>query len=122
MSRILVVDDNEPLRELLKEVLLENKHSVDSASDGKVAIQALRQRTYDLMLLDMHMPNMGGLDVLRLVKASPRLRSIKVIMLTSESLTKEVEAAFEAGAAGYILKPYNMEKLLAKVADALKTA
>ena len=67
------------------------------------------------MILDMHMPQLGGMDVLKVLKNSPDLKTLPVLMCTSESVTKEIDLAFAAGADGYILKPYNMERLIAKV-------
>lgn len=120
MGKILLVDDDENLTDLLQEVLQNNGHQVDAAHDGKEGLQKAKLGKYDLMILDMHMPHLGGIDVLKVLRNSPDLKDLPVLMCTSESVTKEIDVAFTAGANGYILKPYNMERLIAKVNNAIQ--
>ncbi len=120
MAKILLVDDDENLTDLLQEILANNGHQVDAAHDGKEGLAKAKLTKYDLMILDMHMPQLGGIDVLKVLRNSPDLKSLPVLMCTSESVTKEIDVAFSAGANGYILKPYNIERLIAKVNSALQ--
>lgn len=119
MAKIILVDDDQMLLDLLSEILINNGHQVDIAHDGKEALEMVKKTPYELMILDMHMPTLGGMDVLKVLKNSPELKTLPVLMCTSESVTKEIDLAFSAGAIGYILKPYNMERLIAKVNNTL---
>ena len=122
MAIILVVDDDQNLRELLTDILSNNGYKVQAAQDGRAALDALKKSRFDLVILDMHMPNVNGIDVLKVMRVSPATRKLPVLMCTSETLIREVEAAYQAGADGYVVKPYSAAKLLDKVAETLKKA
>src|SRR5689334_9076845 len=115
MVRILVVDDEESVRAVAQRLLTLHGYAVDSAEDGLAAIDQLQRASYDLLIIDRIMPKMSGLEAIALIRTSPSFKNLKILMVTHASVTKEVDEAFEAGADGYVVKPYDMEKLLAKV-------
>lgn len=120
MARILVVDDEASIREITRKLLTLHGHTVDTAADGALAIDQLGKKTYDLMLLDHFMPKITGIQVVEIVRTSPRYEKLKILMLTSMSVTKDVDEAFEAGIDGYIIKPFNMKQLVEKVEKTLQ--
>jgi len=122
MAKILVVDDEESIRELIKEVLSTGDHEITLAADGAQAFDALRKKPIDLAIVDRNMPGMTGIEVVQLIRQNPKTSSLKVLMCTGASVTKEIDEAFAAGADDYVLKPLNFAQLLGKVAKALGTA
>jgi len=115
MARILVVDDEEPIRELLRRLLSLHGHAVDTASNGAEAVDRLQKAAYDLMIIDRAMPKLSGVDAVAMLRTSPKFKRLKILMATMTSTTKDVDEAFEAGVDGYVVKPFNMEALVAKV-------
>jgi CheY-like chemotaxis protein len=115
MAHILVVDDEVAIRELIQEVLGMEGHTCDQAENGSHALECLKAKKYDLVIMDRNMPKMTGVQALQILRASPALKDLKVIMCTSASVTREVDEAFEAGASDYILKPINLAMLAGKV-------
>jgi len=122
MAKILVVDDEESIRELIKEVLSSNSHEITLAADGAQAFDVLRKKPIDLAIVDRNMPGMTGIEVVQLIRQNPKTASLKVLMCTGASVTKEIDEAFAAGADDYVLKPLNFAQLLGKVAKALGAA
>lgn len=122
MAKILIVDDEESIRELVKEVLSSNGHEFYLAADGAQAFEVLRKKPLDLAIVDRNMPGMTGIEVVQLIRQNPKTSKMKVLMCTGSSVTKEIDEAFAAGADDYVLKPLNFAQLLAKVAKALGTA
>jgi len=107
-KRILVADDDEDIREILQDSLGSYGYVVETAASGREALQKLEQRTYDGMLLDILMPDMDGLEVLREVRQ--RFPSLPVVMMTA--IAREAAAqAVEAGAQAYVLKPFDAAQL-----------
>ena len=121
MARILIVDDEESIRDLIKEVLSSEKHEFHLASQGTQAFEILRKHAIDLAIVDRNMPGMTGIEVVKLLRQNPKTAKIKVLMCTGASVTKEIDEAFAAGADDYVLKPLNFAQLLGKVAKALGT-
>lgn len=115
MARILVVDDEPSIRELMKEILASQGHQVDLGQDGREAVQLTRKNTYQLVILDRNMPFMTGVEAVRLIRSDARLKGLKILMFTSASVIKEIEEAFEAGADEYLLKPVNVKNVIDKV-------
>ncbi len=113
---ILVVDDYQTMvriiRNLLKQLGFED---VDEASDGRAALDRLRQKTYGLVISDWNMEPMTGYELLRQVRADDRLKATPFIMVTAESKTENVIAAKRAGASNYIVKPFNAQTLKNKI-------
>ena len=120
MNKILVVDDDQDLRENLVEVLDNAGFTPDSASDGDEAIDKLINNEFDLVLLDSIMPGMDGMEVLPLIKR--RFPQIKVIMLTAFSTVDGAVEAMRKGADDYLTKPFKINVLLVAVRRCLEEA
>lgn len=117
MSRLLVVDDDENLRQVLATLLEAAGHSVAAASDGAEALKRLEGEKFDLMVLDVWMPRMTGLEVLARIKALPA--PPKVIMLTADDTPDTLLGALREQAYTYLSKPFDPDTLLGRVDDAL---
>lgn len=112
---ILVVDDIEANRDLLSRRLTRDGHRVSSVAGGQQALQALANDEFDLVLLDLMMPDINGLDVLVRMKADERLRRIPVIMITALAETESAVRCIEAGAEDYLPKPFDPILLRARI-------
>ena len=119
MARILIVDDEESIRDLIKEVLTSGGHEFYLAEGGKQAFDLLRSKPVDLAIVDRNMPGVSGIEVVMAMRRDPKLAKVKVLMCTGASVTKEIDEAFAAGADDYILKPLNFAMLIGKVTKAL---
>lgn len=122
MAKILVVDDEESIRDLVKLVLEREGHSVEGAGGGSEALERLRRARFDLVILDRAMPLMSGIEVLGEVRRDPALRGLKVLMCTAAGLMSDVDEALSAGADDYAVKPLDMRELVRKVARRLDGA
>jgi len=110
-KRILIADDNDASRELLKEVLETSGYEVIEAADGVEALNGARQQAPDLVLVDIQMPRMDGYEVLRQLRAEPQSAKLQVIALTAFAMQGDRERALEAGFDGYITKPVEIAAL-----------
>ena len=120
MVKVLVVDDDQDLRDNLMEVLSENGFSPDSAENGEIALEKLQDNIFDLVLLDSVMPGMDGLETLPLIKRTyPKTR---VIMLTAFSTVNSAVEAMRSGADDYITKPFKIDELLVAIRRCLEEA
>jgi len=118
--KILVVEDNEMNLELVSDILVAHGYIVIQASAGKEALQIARDQQPDLILMDIQLPEMDGLEVTRLLKESKDTRSIKVVALTAHAMRGDEEKAREAGCSGYIAKPINTREFASVVAGFLQ--
>ena len=116
--KILVCDDDETICYLLKEQLVEKFFSIDMVYDGKYAIEHMKKKNYDLLLLDLKMPIMQGEEVLKLVKEY--YPSVQVIILTADSEIRKAIDCIKLGAYDFITKPYNFDELLLTIKRALE--
>jgi len=119
-ARLLVVDDNKVNRLLLTRSLELQGHSVASAENGRVALEALRREVFDLLLLDMEMPEMDGFQVLEQLKADLALRDLPVVVTSSLEGIQNVVRCIELGAEDYLQKPVNVVLLKARVGASLE--
>jgi adenylate cyclase len=119
-GRILVVDDNRVNQLLLGRGLEENGHSVEFAEHGREALDLIRRGAFDLMLLDVLMPELDGYQVLAVMKDDPHLRDFPVIMTTSLDELDSVVKCIEMGAEDYLTKPVNAVLLKARVQSSLE--
>ncbi|MRR12984.1 response regulator, partial [bacterium] len=103
-KRILVVEDTELLRRMYRDRLVQDGYEVEDAGDGVAALALLRDRPFDLVLLDLIMPRMGGIQVLEAVKQDPRTQSTPVIVLTNLGEEATIEHAVSLGAVDYLIK------------------
>jgi DNA-binding response OmpR family regulator len=112
---ILVVDDSARDRELLARILEREGHTPILAPDGHQALALALQHKPDLVLLDVFMPGMDGLEVCRKLKADPATEGVPVIFLTGRSQSLDILTGFQAGAVDYVTKPFQIPELLARV-------
>ena len=117
---LLVVDDNRVNRLLLGRALEQLGHTVTFAENGREALEALRQRRVDLVLLDIEMPEMDGYQVLAALASDPRLRDLPVVMMSSVEEVDSVARCIEMGAEDYLFKPVNPVLLKARVGASLE--
>ena len=116
-SRVLVVDDESSIRELLQKTLGLAEYDVDTAPDGRAALERLRLGNYDLLIADLKMPGMDGLTLIREAK---RLKAdLPVIIITGFSTESSAIEAVNLGVAGYLTKPFRVPQVLAAAARAL---
>ncbi|SET32312.1 response regulator receiver protein [Nitrosomonas marina] len=105
--KFLVVDDFSTMRRIVRNLLKELGFiNVDEAEDGAAALRKLQDGNYDFVVSDWNMPNMDGLTMLQTVRADERLSKIPVLMVTAEAKKENIIAAAQAGASGYIVKPF----------------
>ena len=116
-GRILVVDDDPQIRRVMRVTLTGQGYEVDDAKSGDEALEKLRDGRFDLVLLDMNMPGMGGLE--RAASSAPQ-SEIAIIMLTVRDTETDKVAALDAGADDYVTKPFNTPELLARIRAALR--
>lgn len=119
MALIIIADDDPIVAELARDVLEAEGYIVGLAPDGRFAFDAIRAKRPDLVLLDCGMPGMSGLDVLRLMRASPALHDIPVIMFTGRRGKQDVQIAYFSGVDAYIKKPIDPDELLFLVEETL---
>ena len=118
---ILIVDDNEDNRYTLQLLLESDGHErITSASGGNEAIALLDKEKFNLVLLDMMMPDLNGDEVLKIIKGNPDTRDIPVVMISADSDTEKVSKCIELGAEDYLPKPFNPTILRARVGAALR--
>jgi len=117
-ARILIVDDDENIRKVLKTILEEEGYAVDEAENAKKAIEKSRRNVYNLALIDIRLPDMEGIELLTRMKDTvPKMR--KIIITGYPTLQNAIEAV-NRGADAYILKPFDMEKVLATIKEQLR--
>jgi two-component system chemotaxis response regulator CheY len=105
--RFLVVDDFSTMRRIVRNLLKElSITNVEEAEDGAVALQKLKNDKFDFVVSDWNMPNMDGLTLLQSVRSDPALRTLPFLMITAEAKKENIIAAAQAGASGYIVKPF----------------
>ena len=119
---ILVVDDEHDFRAITSHVLMRGGYEVVTAADGLEGLRRFKESDPDLVVLDGQLPDIDGFEVCRRLRATERGKTVPILMCTVRSALSTVAAGFEAGATGYVLKPFEMEELLDSVADALKKA
>jgi two-component system, OmpR family, alkaline phosphatase synthesis response regulator PhoP len=119
-EHVLVVDDEEDIRELLEYNLAKNGFKVTCVGSGEDALKAARLKTPDLILLDLMLPRIDGLEVCRLLKGDAKTRTIPVIMLTAKGEDADVVTGLEIGADDYVTKPFSPRILLARTRAVLR--
>jgi two-component system chemotaxis response regulator CheY len=115
---VLIVDDSAAIRKILQRVLIQAEvplGKVHEAGDGLEALAVLKLHSVGLILSDINMPNMDGLQFLSAVKAQPTTKHVPVIMITTEGSSTKVMEAVSLGAAGYVRKPFTAEQIKEKL-------
>ena len=115
MARILVIEDDPTIRANLARVLRFENHEVIVAEDGQLGLQAARSELPQLILCDIMMPRMDGIAVLNALRPDPKLSTIPFVFLTARADRAEVEANLTFAADDYLIKPFNLQELLATV-------
>jgi two-component system chemotaxis response regulator CheY len=119
-KNILIVDDSESIREVVSFTLESAGHTVHVAVDGKDALNFLDGREIHLIITDLHMPEMNGIDFIKAVRASELYKRIPILFLTTESQSEKKMEAKLAGATGWIIKPFVPQKLLSALNKVLR--
>jgi len=117
LGRILVVDDDPQIRRVMRVTLLGQGYEVDDAKSGDGALEKLREQRFDLVLLDMNLPGVSGIETCREMRGQSE---IAIIMLTVRDSEEDKVAALDAGADDYVTKPYKVPELLARIRAALR--
>jgi two-component system phosphate regulon response regulator PhoB len=119
-KRVLVVEDERDIAELLRYNLAKNGYHVMAAFDGEEALRVARQTPPDLVLLDLMLPGMDGLDVCRALKGDPQTAGIPIVMVTAKGEEADIVTGLELGAHDYICKPFSPRVLIARVRACLR--
>ncbi|HUC15019.1 MAG TPA: response regulator [Acidimicrobiales bacterium] len=119
MKKLLIVDDEDGVRALVRMTLDNGAYQIIEASDGLEALDLAKEYHPDLVLLDVMLPDLSGMEVCRKIKDDPDLASTTVVMLTARAQTSDVGDAEEAGADGYFTKPFSPIALTRKVESIL---
>ena len=120
MAAILVVDDEEPILELLRFNLEKEGYQVRVAKDGPEALESVEKEQPDLLILDVMLPGMDGLEICRQLRLNPKFRQIPIIMLTAKGEVIDKVVGLELGADDYMTKPFSPRELLARIKARLR--
>ena len=120
MARILVVEDEEDIRQILAYNLGQSGHEVLTADRGAAGLDLARKERPELVLLDLMLPDVSGLEVCRQLKSDPTLREVPVMMLTARSEEIDRVVGFELGADDYVVKPFSVRELILRVHAVLR--
>ncbi len=115
MAKILIVDDSVSMRQMVSFTLEGAGYEVDQAEDGVEALEMARSARYDMILTDVNMPNMDGIELTGELRRLDGYRYLPILTLTTESADEKKTAGRDAGATGWIVKPFSPEKLLSVV-------
>lgn len=122
MAKVLIVDDDGFISRLVRMKVEQLGHEVETAGDGAEGLRKALDLHPDLILLDLMMPRMNGLEVCRQLRAQPAGRDIPIVMLTAKAQERDIEAGFAAGANDYLVKPFSPRELQARVRAILTRA
>jgi DNA-binding response OmpR family regulator len=114
-KKILVVEDEKFAREILKFSLTNEGYEVSVANDGLEGVNKASAKNYDLIIMDVMMPNLDGYEACRRLKANEKTKAIPIILFTGRAQKKDVLNGLQAGADDYMIKPYKMQELLHKI-------
>lgn len=112
---ILHIEDNQYNRKIIRDLLSKNNYEIMEAHNGEAALDALACRRPDLILMDIQLPKLSGLEVTRRIRADPSLAQIPIIAITSFALSGDERTAFEAGCSAYLAKPFRPRDLLGMI-------
>jgi len=115
MTKILAVDDSASMRQMVSFTLKSAGFQVTEASDGVEGLKAAKSGSFDVVISDVNMPNMDGLEMVKEIRSLPSYKFVPILMLTTESSGDKKQAGRSAGATGWIVKPFNPDQLLATV-------
>lgn len=111
-KRILYVEDNEFNRKIVRDLLARTSYRLIEATDGEMGVATAQQEIPDLIIMDIQLPRLSGLDAARKLRADPRTAHIPIIVITSFALSGDEQKVKDAGASAYLAKPYSPRELL----------
>jgi two-component system chemotaxis response regulator CheY len=120
MKRILTVDDSASVRQMVSFTLRKAGYEVLEAVDGKDGLGKVGSGKFDLIITDLNMPNMDGIEMITAIRKLPGYAFVPMLMLTTESQVEKKDAGRKAGATGWIVKPFNADQLLAVIQKLVK--
>ena len=120
MTKILLVEDNEMNRDMLSRRLERRGYAIAIAVDGRQGVEMAKTGSYDLVLMDMSLPEVDGWEATRQLRAAPETKTLPIIALTAHAMAGDRERAIEAGADDYDTKPIDLARLLEKIETLLK--
>jgi len=122
--KFLIVDDFSTMRRIMRNLLKElGYHNADEAENGVAAMQKLKSGRFDFVVSDVNMPNMNGFELLKTIRADANLKALPVLLVTAEAKREDIVSAAQAGASGYIVKPFTkatLEEKLNKIIERVK--
>jgi two-component system, chemotaxis family, chemotaxis protein CheY len=121
MATVLTVDDSPSIRQMVKVTLEPAGHNVIEAGDGAQGLAKAQSSRPDLVITDLNMPNMNGLELIRALRKLPQLTGLPIVFLTTESNDAVKQEAKSAGATGWITKPFKPEQLIAVVSKLVRS-
>ncbi|MGH7538358.1 MAG: response regulator [Gemmatimonadales bacterium] len=122
MARILLIEDNEMNRDMLSRRLQRKGYEVTKAVDGRQGVEMARSGAYDLILMDMSLPEIDGWEATRQLRAAPETQRVPIIALTAHAMAGDRDRALEAGCNDYDTKPIELPRLLEKIESLLAGA
>jgi len=120
-KKILIIDDHRETRELISKMLTNEEWRVITAPGGREGIQVARLQLPDIILLDMEMPHLDGIQTCKAMKRIPRVKKIPIIFLTANKDVESVKEAMKAGGSDYIIKPFDPDQLMNRVHKVLSS-
>jgi len=120
MKQVLTVDDSASIRQMVSFTLTKAGYEVTEAVDGKDGLEKAGKRSVDLIITDLNMPNMDGIQMIAAIRKLPGYAFTPILMLTTESQAEKKDAGRKAGATGWIVKPFNADQLTAVVQKLVK--
>jgi two-component system, OmpR family, alkaline phosphatase synthesis response regulator PhoP len=119
-ERLLVIEDDKDILELIKYNLQKEHYQIATATNGEEALEAVKSRVFDLILLDLMLPGLDGLEICKIFKADPSLAAIPIIMVTAKGEETDIVLGLELGADDYIVKPFSPRVLIARIRSILR--
>ena len=117
MKTVLYVEDNEFNRKIVRQLLGRTSYRLIEATDGEAGVSTARAERPDLIIMDIQLPKLSGLEATRQLKAAPETADVPIIVITSFALAGDEQKARDAGAAAYLAKPYSPRELLGMIRD-----
>lgn len=114
-AKILVVDDDEMTCHFLSHILAQQGFLLETASDGEQALELLKEKPFDIILLDIEMPGLNGLETLKRIRKNYLKKDLPVLMVTANDQSTEIIQAFDMGANDYVVKPLDVPVLFARI-------
>ncbi|EKD81366.1 MAG: hypothetical protein ACD_39C01840G0001 [uncultured bacterium] len=117
--KVLIADDSSSIRMMLRSVLVDAGYDVADVADGSLAVGEADQFCPELVITDLNMPNMDGVELIKALRSKASFRFIPILVLSTEGQQEKIQRGREAGATGWLIKPFQPEKLLAVVRKVL---